>query len=212
MSGFTKDTSILIKQKEKVDFYPISKPPGLFNVYIEDSEKEMILFRSNHSFQKDKDIFQAMVFPYHFVPTQDLFVWSNEGFIKIQKIIKQFHPVPNKIYYCPNKSLYQITTESGEISITENFYLSTQDNQPIYPKEMKIGTLLLHTDMPKDISKPLDENKTLKHQGETITKIVITPFFCDFVYRLETEKTENKYFSAGNGRILVPEQSWSNRP
>ena len=207
MSGVTKDTPILIKQDEKTNFYPISKLPGLFNVYIEDSEKEMILFRSNHSFQKEKDIFQAMVFPYHFVPTQDLFVWSNEGFVQIQKIIKQFHPIPNKIYYCPNKSLYQITTESGEISITENTYLSTHDNQPIYPKEMKVGTALLHSDLSKNISKPLDENKTLT--GETISATVTnikniktTPFFCDFVYRLETIKATHFAVNC----ILVPVQ------
>jgi hypothetical protein len=192
MSGFTKDTPLLIQNGDEIKLFPISQLPGLFDIYIKDCENQLILFQTKYQIQNEKDLLQGRTFPYIITPLQDLHVWTDKGFTKIKQVIKQFYPRSNLIYHNPHKLCYHVTTESSHIDLTENQHLLTHDKQPIFPKDMKVGTTLYHSNPQKQQS----ESKT----SDTITEIKTTPFFRDFVYQLVTEHPR---FSVGMGQQLI---------
>ena len=73
-----------------------------------------------------------------FVP-EDKFVWSDKGFTKIKQVIR----------HKTKKQLYRILTHTGIVDVTEDHSLLDKDGNKIKPTECKVGTELLHRDLPQ---------------------------------------------------------------
>jgi len=104
-----------------------------------------------------------------FIP-DNLEVLTETGFTKVHRVIRHF----------TRKEIVRIITESGSVDCTEDHSLLLPNGQKVTPKEVSIGTELLHTN------------------GCKRTKIVsITSLgrVTDYVYDLETE---NHHFAVGN--------------
>tara|TARA_R100001163_G_C5068174_1_gene208070 strand:+ start:3598 stop:8802 length:5205 start_codon:yes stop_codon:yes gene_type:complete len=68
-------------------------------------------------------------------------VWSDKGWTKINKVIR---------HKC-NKKIYRVSSEWGQIDVTEDHSLLTQKLDPIKPGQLKHDTQLLHCDnLPQD--------------------------------------------------------------
>jgi DNA polymerase elongation subunit (family B) len=65
-------------------------------------------------------------------------VWSDMGFTTIKKVIK----------HKTDKKIYRILTHTGYVSVTEDHSLLNEFSQKISPKNVKVGTTLLHQDLP----------------------------------------------------------------
>lgn len=80
---------------------------------------------------------------------KNLYVWSDEGFTKIKKVIR----------HKTKKQLYRILTHTGSVDVTEDHSLLDADGEKIKPSECSIGTELLHKDLP-----------TMNHKEDMISK------------------------------------------
>lgn len=82
---------------------------------------------------------------------KDLFVWSDEGFTKIKKVIR----------HKTTKKMYRILTHTGSVDVTEDHSLLDQNGEKIKPSECEVGTELLHKDLPRnsDLSEYSDSSE-----------------------------------------------------
>ena len=63
--------------------------------------------------------------------------WTEKGWTNIQRVIR--HKIAN------DKKLFRISTRSGTVVVTDDHSLITKDGKEIKPKDVKIGTELLHS-------------------------------------------------------------------
>jgi DNA polymerase elongation subunit (family B) len=71
------------------------------------------------------------------VELSDIETWTEKGWTKIQRVIR--HKITK------NKKLFRITTDSGSVVVTDDHSLLTKNAKEIKPKDVKIGTQLLHS-------------------------------------------------------------------
>ena len=92
--------------------------------------------------------------------------------------------------------------------MTSDHSLLDEHAEKIKPTDVTIGTVLLHTDLPKE-QLTLSNNKNVKEAekyyynnkiGNKIINITNLGSTSEYVYDLETE---NHHFSAGVGRMIV---------
>lgn len=65
----------------------------------------------------------------------DYEVWTDNGWTKIKRVIR----------HKTDKKIYEVSTHSGYVKVTEDHSLLTPDLQQLKPKECKIGIELLHS-------------------------------------------------------------------
>jgi DNA polymerase elongation subunit (family B) len=138
-----------------------------------------------------------------YTPTDGLEVWSDKGFTKIVRIIS----------HETHKTIYNIVTDSSSVCVTEDHSLLDDRSKEISPKDVRIGTKLLHCDIPRGHLTPSgDESLSFAESYYEALRINIQ--FTDkiieikdlgsgngqIVYDLETE---NHHFAAGIGRLVV---------
>jgi DNA polymerase elongation subunit (family B) len=136
-------------------------------------------------------------------------IWTESGWTPIKLVIR------HKLMQ--NKKLFRITTESGEVDVTEDHSLLLANGAEIKPSDVTVGTELLHS-MPvitsntstfiinsygskcREYLSLLSSGKN-KYTGNRIISIKELPH-CDntFVYDLETE---NHHFGVGPGTLVV---------
>jgi DNA polymerase elongation subunit (family B) len=147
--------------------------------------------------------------------TMNISVMTETGFTKIKKFIR------HKLH--KDKKLYRIITKSGTVDVTEDHSLILSNGKEISPKDVKIGTELLHnfeqSKYIKHISLEGKEGKVLEHiqylqsinlnftnDGNEIVSIEEILFENEndkintYVYDLETE---NHHFAVGPGALVV---------
>lgn len=80
------------------------------------------------------------------VADMNILVWSDMGWTKIKRFI----------CHRTQKQLYRVLTHTGCVDVTEDHSLLYPDGQEVQPKNVQVGTRLLHRDLP-----PLPTNGTL---------------------------------------------------
>lgn len=151
----------------------------------------------------------------YYIPKKGLEVWSDKGFTLIKSIMK------HKLHH--TKKMFRIITNTGSVDATSDHSLLLEDGTVIKPTDLKIGTKLLHHDLPlidvdklaidsinidkktKLYSAICDYIKSSQHSYTSDDKnevihIIELPKQNEYVYDLETE---NHHFSAGIGRLVV---------
>jgi len=68
---------------------------------------------------------------------EDIETWTEKGWTKIQRVIR--HKLAK------NKKLFRITTHSGSVVVTDDHSLITNEGIEIKPKDVKVGSQLLHS-------------------------------------------------------------------
>ena len=136
-------------------------------------------------------------------------IWSDKGWTKIKEIIR--HDV--------SKRMFRVKTGSGWVDVTEDHSLLDKDGNKLSPKDCKIGTELLHHDLPSDVNvsmnttpdnlKPYVNEAFWIHSDLNYQPILIQnkiesieeiEYNGKYVYDIETE---NHHFAAGVGRLIV---------
>jgi DNA polymerase elongation subunit (family B) len=136
-------------------------------------------------------------------------IWSDKGWTKIKEIIR--HQV--------SKRMFRVKTGSGCVDVTDDHSLIDVNGNKISPKDCKIGTELLHNDLPSGVNVSMNTtpnnlkpyvNKAfwlhsdLQYQPtpiqNKIESIEEIEYNGEYVYDIETE---NHHFAAGVGRLIV---------
>jgi DNA polymerase elongation subunit (family B) len=136
-------------------------------------------------------------------------IWSDKGWTKIKEIIR--HDV--------SKRMFRVKTGSGYVDVTEDHSLLDKDGNKLSPKDCKIGTELLHHELPlASVSMTTKPNNLkpyvyeafllhidLKYQQpipiqNKIVFIEEIEYSGKYVYDIETE---NHHFAAGVGRMII---------
>lgn len=131
-------------------------------------------------------------------------IWSDKGWTKIKEIIR--HEV--------SKRMFRVKTGSGSVDVTEDHSLIDVDGNKISPKDCKVGTELLHHELPKEdftftnqsvscINAMFCHNDLIHHPEPINNKIISIEeivYNGKHVYDIETE---NHHFAAGVGRLIV---------
>ena len=68
----------------------------------------------------------------------DLSVWSDHGFTPVRHIVR----------HKTNKKMFRVNTYSGTVDCTADHSLLNQNAEKVSPKDVKVGQLLLHADLP----------------------------------------------------------------
>lgn len=69
---------------------------------------------------------------------EKLEVWTEKGFTKINKVIR----------HKTDKDIYRVLTNTGYVEVTEDHSLLDKQAEKITPKDVKIGSELLHSNLP----------------------------------------------------------------
>jgi DNA polymerase elongation subunit (family B) len=140
-----------------------------------------------------------------------LSTWSEKGWTKVLRVIR------HKL--CPSKKLYRITTGAGSVDVTSDHSLLLANGNEICPKDVTIGTPLLHHTFPTDTLKGvvgsasrklldlhrallLETKEGIDEKEWCIQSIEELPHPGPdaYVYDLETE---NHHFAVGPGALVV---------
>ena len=73
------------------------------------------------------------------VPADTWEVWSSDGWTPIVRVIR---------HRAPGKRLLRITTESGDVTVTEDHSLLRPDGTEVRPRDVRVGESLMHRDLP----------------------------------------------------------------
>jgi len=65
--------------------------------------------------------------------------WSDKGWTKLHRVIR------HKL--APHKKMMRVLTHTGLVDVTDDHSLLTKDGQEISPKDVRVGTELLHNDL-----------------------------------------------------------------
>lgn len=69
----------------------------------------------------------------------DIQVWTEKGWTKLNRVIRHY----------TNKPIYRIITASGSVDVTSDHSLLNCKAEKIKPTDVKVGSTLLHADLPK---------------------------------------------------------------
>ena len=69
-------------------------------------------------------------------------VWSDQGWTKIKKWICHWS----------NKKIFRVTTNTGMVKVTEDHSLLDENGNDVTPKQLSVGSKLLHKDLPRGSS------------------------------------------------------------
>lgn len=141
-------------------------------------------------------------------------VMTETGFTKIKKYIR------HKLH--PDKKLFRIKTKFGSVDVTEDHSLVLSNGEEISPKDVKIGTELLHNHNQHEyLTQELPFLKNMSEKCIQYTDHLMQGYYCVgkdsdkiisieeldtksigdiYVYDLETE---NHHFAVGPGALIV---------
>lgn len=71
-------------------------------------------------------------------PLEGFEVWSDKGFTRLKRVIK----------HKTDKQMYRVLTHTGFVTVTEDHSLLDEKAREVQPKNVKVGDLLLHNDLP----------------------------------------------------------------
>ena len=69
----------------------------------------------------------------------DIQVWTEKGWTKLNRVIRHY----------TNKPIYRIITASGSVDVTSDHSLLNCKAEKVKPTDVKVGSTLLHADLPK---------------------------------------------------------------
>jgi DNA polymerase elongation subunit (family B) len=134
---------------------------GKTPLMLKDIEKNIIYFdyieniQTKYIFMKNSDK--------EYGDIDNLLIWTESGWTKIEKIIR------HKLH---NKKLFTIRTNHGEVTVTEDHSLLDNNGRMISPKELTIGSKLLHS-FPIDNDNNTSVNTSDNTSDETSYETVI---------------------------------------
>jgi DNA polymerase elongation subunit (family B) len=105
--------------------------PKTGNIYIE-SMKNLVKSKNYHKMNRTNTIDDK-----ESAELSDIETWTEKGWTKIQRVLR--HKLAK------NKKLFRITTHSGSVVVTDDHSLLTKEGVEVKPKNVKIGTKLLHS-------------------------------------------------------------------
>lgn len=111
----TEDTPILCRINGKI-YYKT----------IDDISKDTVWIQYHNTKQVSK-------------PTDDIEVWTENGFTKIKKVIR----------HKTRKEIFRVLTHTGVVDVTEDHGLLNPDAEKVSPKNLKVGDALLTHSLPK---------------------------------------------------------------
>jgi DNA polymerase elongation subunit (family B) len=76
-----------------------------------------------------------------FCELADLETWTEKGWTKLHRVIRHV--------LAPHKKMFRILTHTGLVDVTDDHSLILHDGKEISPKDVKMGTKLLHHELPK---------------------------------------------------------------
>ena len=88
--------------------------------------------------------------------TPGLETWSEQGWTKLQRVIR--HTL------APHKKMIRILTHTGLVDVTDDHSLVKSDGSEVSPKDVKIGTELLHHELPTLMS--MSDSNITKEEAE----------------------------------------------
>lgn len=110
---------------------------------------------------------------------QEAFVWSDEGWQKIKKVIR----------HKTNKKMYRILTHTGLVDVTEDHSLLNVDGTSIKPGEVSVGDVLLHADLPDPI---ISETELISEDEAWVLGLFVAEGNCG-MYKLATGYIARKW-------------------
>lgn len=128
----TPDTPILCRLQGKIFYRTIDNLP-VKGDWIEHNPDDRIFF-----IQDDKEKWIKYNDKECREPVEGLEVWNDGGFTKLHNIIR----------HKSEKKIYKILTHTGLVCVTEDHSLLTPMKEKIKPINVKVGTELLHYDLP----------------------------------------------------------------
>jgi len=124
----TKDTPVLIRRyingEEKVFIERIDKLNGEWKAYNEFKPQDSISSNRRYKQQNLENI--------------NFDIWSDKGWTKVKRVIR---------HKC-NKRIFRVLTQKGSVDVTEDHSLLDINGKIIKPSQCKIGTKLLHSELP----------------------------------------------------------------
>jgi DNA polymerase elongation subunit (family B) len=94
--------------------------------------------------------------------TVNMSVWTERGWTKINRVIRHY----------TDKPIYRVLTHTGCVDVTSDHSLLNENAEKIKPTDVKVGTKLLHHDLPCDIDVPVTCNKNIYLRGKLAAAIV----------------------------------------
>ena len=104
--------------------------------------------------------------------------WTEKGWTKLHRVIR--HQLAS------HKKMIRILTNTGLVDVTDDHSLITKDGNEISPKDVKIGTELLHNKL------PIIQNKLIYEIDDNIEKIM--------KFKIPNRPVEKKYKYIGKGK------------
>lgn len=109
--------------------------------------------------------------------------WSDKGWTKLHRVIR--HEL------APDKKIIRILTHTGCVDVTDDHSLLLVDGQEISPKDVEIGTELLHYSISPIIHQSIEFNKGIKFKYKSQQSCALVYFFAskkDTDYRIRYNK------------------------
>ena len=122
-------------------------------------------------------------------PEEDLMVWSDKGWTRIQKLIR----------HKSAKKLYQVTTNSGVVTVTEDHSLLNTEGREIKPTDLTKESKLLHRRLPKSLE---ISGKTPDHSlKEAVFSNQLEAAL--YFWQLESREENPQIWETADGRWLI---------
>jgi DNA polymerase elongation subunit (family B) len=141
--------------------------------------------------------------------------WSDQGWTPLHRVIR--HAL------APHKKMVRVRTLRGLVDVTDDHsLLSSDEGKPVTPKDVVVGTRLLHHKLPTDIlprkipNFDRDDESQLAQAwwawfeeckpedtpviGDEVVSLDYLPYYTGYVYDLTTD---NHHFAAGVGNLIV---------
>ena len=125
------------------------------------------------------------------VDMKDIKIWTDVGFRSIKRVIR----------HKTTKRMYRIITHTGAIDVTEDHSLIKENKEPVKPKELEIGSKLLHTFPSTFVENKIKVDYNFKKyvkSKETKSEIEITCTKCNVLKSIDcfskSKSAKNNHF------------------